>query len=36
MLRGARPLLCQTNKRQVPFLYVRGDGVILVSPPIRS
>lgn len=26
----------QTNKRQMPFLFVRGDGVILVSPPLRS
>lgn len=26
----------QTTKRTVAFLYVRGDGVILVSPPIRS
>jgi U6 snRNA-associated Sm-like protein LSm3 len=37
-LLGVAPTLLrrQTNKRQVPFLYVRGDGVILVSPPIRS
>ena len=26
----------QTNKRQIPFLFVRGDGVILVSPPLRK
>ena len=26
----------QTTKRQVPLLYVRGDGVILVAPPLRS
>lgn len=26
----------QTNKRMVPYLFVRGDGVILVSPPLRS
>ncbi|KAA6424837.1 MAG: U6 snRNA-associated Sm LSm3-like [Trebouxia sp. A1-2] len=25
-----------TNKRMVPYLFVRGDGVILVSPPLRS
>ena len=26
----------QTTKRAVPFLFVRGDGVILVSPPLRQ
>ena len=26
----------QTNKRVVPFLFVRGDGVILISPPLRQ
>ena len=26
----------QTQKRSVPFLFVRGDGVILISPPLRS
>jgi U6 snRNA-associated Sm-like protein LSm3 len=26
----------QTQKRSVPYLFVRGDGVILVSPPLRS
>ncbi|KAL2600167.1 hypothetical protein AAZV13_10G096100 [Glycine max] len=25
-----------TTKRTVPFLFVRGDGVILVSPPLRT
>ncbi|RXH85551.1 hypothetical protein DVH24_009372 [Malus domestica] len=25
-----------TTKRMVPFLFVRGDGVILVSPPLRT
>lgn len=32
------PLLpLQTKKRTVPFLFVRGDGgVILVSPPLRT
>lgn len=24
------------TKRNVPMLFVRGDGVILVSPPIRA
>ncbi|KAG4997066.1 hypothetical protein JHK84_028090 [Glycine max] len=28
--------LLQTTKRTVPFLFVRGDGVILVSPPLRT
>jgi hypothetical protein len=26
----------QTQKRSVPFLFLRGDGVILISPPLRS
>ena len=25
----------QTTKRNIPMLFVRGDGVILVSPPLR-
>ncbi|KAL5055212.1 hypothetical protein RYX36_035894 [Vicia faba] len=25
-----------TTRRAVPFLFVRGDGVILVSPPLRT
>ena len=25
----------KTFKRKVPLLFVRGDGVILVSPPLR-
>ena len=25
----------QTTKRSIPMLFVRGDGVILVSPPLR-
>ncbi|CAG9564578.1 unnamed protein product [Danaus chrysippus] len=25
----------RTNKRNIPMLFVRGDGVILVSPPVR-
>lgn len=28
--------IIKTNKRAVPYLFVRGDGVILVSPPLRS
>lgn len=26
----------RTTKRTIPMLFVRGDGVILVSPPIRA
>ncbi|RWS16160.1 U6 snRNA-associated Sm-like protein LSm3 [Dinothrombium tinctorium] len=26
----------KTTKRNIPMLFVRGDGVILVSPPIRG
>lgn len=25
----------RTTKRNIPMLFVRGDGVILVSPPTR-
>ncbi|CAF2084691.1 hypothetical protein BRARA_F01516 [Brassica rapa] len=28
--------IVRTSKRKVPFLFVRGDGVILVSPPLRT
>ena len=28
-------VLQQTTKRNIPMLFVRGDGVILVSPPLR-
>ncbi|KAL6983785.1 Sm-like protein lsm3a [Sarracenia purpurea var. burkii] len=28
--------IVRTNKRMIPFLFVRGDGVILVSPPLRT
>ncbi|KAG7647072.1 putative U6 snRNA-associated Sm-like protein Lsm3 [Arabidopsis thaliana] len=28
--------IVRTTKRTVPFLFVRGDGVILVSPPLRT
>ncbi|KAK3800765.1 hypothetical protein EGW08_010138 [Elysia chlorotica] len=26
----------KTTKRTIPMLFVRGDGVILVSPPMRT
>ncbi|CAG2158788.1 unnamed protein product [Oppiella nova] len=26
----------KTEKRNIPMLFVRGDAIILVSPPIRS
>ncbi len=26
----------QTQKRKIEMLFVRGDGVILVSPPLRT
>jgi len=25
----------KTTKRTIPFLFIRGDGVILISPPMR-
>lgn len=28
--------IIKTSKRQVDMLFVRGDGVILVSPPLRT
>lgn len=28
--------IVKTTKRQVPYLFVRGDGVILISPPLRT
>jgi U6 snRNA-associated Sm-like protein LSm3 len=28
--------IVKTQKRAMPFLFVRGDGVILISPPLRS
>lgn len=28
--------IVQTSRRHVPYLFVRGDGVILVSPPLRT
>ena len=29
-------LLAQTSKKTYPMLFVRGDGIILVSPPLRT
>ncbi|KAJ0561242.1 putative U6 snRNA-associated Sm-like protein Lsm3 [Helianthus annuus] len=28
--------IVRSTRRTVPFLFVRGDGVILVSPPLRT
>lgn len=28
--------IVRTSRRTVPYLFVRGDGVILVSPPLRT
>lgn len=28
--------IVKTNKRTIPYLFVRGDGVILISPPLRK
>ncbi|XP_073031950.1 sm-like protein LSM3A [Primulina eburnea] len=28
--------IVRTTRHMVPFLFVRGDGVILVSPPLRT
>mmetsp|Transcript_21617 Transcript_21617/g.55456 ORF Transcript_21617/g.55456 Transcript_21617/m.55456 type:complete len:98 (-) Transcript_21617:17-310(-) len=28
--------IVKTNRRVIPYLFLRGDGVILVSPPLRS
>ena len=28
--------LIKTNTRKLPMLFVRGDGVILISPPLRT
>lgn len=28
--------IIKTSKRQIEMLFVRGDGVILVSPPLRT
>lgn len=28
--------IIKTAKRTIPMLFVRGDGVILISPPLRT
>lgn len=28
--------IIKTRKRTIPMLFVRGDGVILISPPLRT
>ena len=28
--------IIKTSKRQIDMLFVRGDGVVLVSPPLRT
>ncbi|KAK2080174.1 Sm-like protein lsm3b [Prototheca wickerhamii] len=28
--------IVRTTKRMLPYLFLRGDGVILVSPPLRT
>ncbi|MEW5296837.1 MAG: hypothetical protein WDW38_003830 [Sanguina aurantia] len=28
--------IIKTQRRAIPYLFVRGDGVILISPPLRS
>ena len=28
--------IIRTSKRQIDMLFVRGDGVILISPPLRT
>lgn len=28
--------ILKTSKRQIPMLFVRGDCVILISPPLRT
>ena len=35
-MRDAHRFAVQTSKRAIAYLFVRGDGVILVSPPLRS
>lgn len=30
------PLTRQTSTRRIDALYVRGDGIILISPPLRT
>lgn len=28
--------IVRTQKRTLPFLFIRGDGVVLISPPLRT
>lgn len=28
--------IIKTKRRNIPMLFVRGDGVILISPPLRT
>ena len=28
--------IIKTSKRQIEMLFVRGDGIILISPPLRT
>ena len=28
--------IIKTKKRMLPYLFVRGDGVIMISPPLRT
>jgi U6 snRNA-associated Sm-like protein LSm3 len=28
--------IVKTQKRSIPYLFIRGDGVILISPPLRQ
>ena len=26
----------KVQKRNIPYLFIRGDGIILISPPVRQ
>jgi U6 snRNA-associated Sm-like protein LSm3 len=28
--------IVRTQKRNIPYLFIRGDGIILISPPVRD
>lgn len=28
--------ILRTAKRSIPYLFIRGDGIILISPPLRQ
>jgi U6 snRNA-associated Sm-like protein LSm3 len=28
--------IVKTQKRQIPYLFIRGDGIILIAPPLRQ